>query len=229
MQAEKIATEESPELKVGPMLELVACFGHKRHETKESLQKEYKESAEILAQSIWKEMSLTATPNANHPPPIACVMSLRMFFAFIGTDQMIDFHLNWLEWCSHDAGGMPTIISMSRDMDDIIKKVRQIKEHPEKWVSVAKVTKMRKCLNQQYEKIMEMKKHSKMYALYVMYISFVQLTMSHNEHLKELQNGVLHSHKETCDMKKTLATSQKHADTGLKEKVGFRAKKFERS
>lgn len=229
MQAEKIATEESPELKVGPMLKLVASFGHKQHETKESLQKDYKESAEILTLSIRKEMSLNPTPNANNPPPIACVMSLRIFFAFIGTDQMIDFHLNWLEWCSYDGGGMPTIVSMSKDMDDIIKKVRQIKEHPEKWVSVVKLTKMRKCLNQQYEKIMEMKKHSKMYALYVMFISFVQLTMSHNEHLKELQNGVLDSHKETGDMKKTLAASQKHADTGVKEKVGFRAKKFERS
>ena len=129
-------------------------------------------------------------------------------------------------------GRMPIINTAAlvwRDTDDIIKKVRQIKDNPEKWVSVTKVTKMRMCLNQHYEKLMEMKKYSKIYALYVMFISFVQLTMSHNEHIKELQNGVLCSHQETGNMRKTLSECQKDIDTGVKERVTFKAKKFERS
>ena len=229
MEAEKIDTEQSPGLKVGSLLKHLASFGHKRHETKESLYKDYKEKADILTQAIWKEMILVPPPNPNNPPPVVCVMSLRMFFAFINLDRMMDFHLNWLNWCSHDSGGAPTIVTMSRDTDDIIKKVRQIKDNPEKWVSVTKVTKMRMCLNQHYEKLMEMKKYSKIYALYVMFISFVQLTMSHNEHIKELQNGVLCSHQETGNMRKTLSECQKDIDTGVKERVTFKAKKFERS
>ena len=229
MEVEKMTGQESPEINVGGVQKLVAGFCQKRHATKESLHKDYKESADLLTYAMCKEMILVPPPNANNPPPIACVMSLRMFFAFIGPDQMIDFHLNWLEWCSHDGGAIPTIVSLSRDSDDIIKKVRQIKEAPEKWVSAVKLTKMRKCLNQQYEKVMELKKHSKMYPLYVMFISFVQITMGHNEEVKDLQNGVLCSNQESGDMKKTLAQSQKQADTGVKAKAGFRAKKFERS
>jgi len=62
-----------------------------------------------------------------------------MFFAFIKPDQLIDFHLKWLNWASVPGENLPSIYSYNPADKDTVESFKNIIQDIEGSVSVKKM------------------------------------------------------------------------------------------
>merc|ERR1711862_504443 len=159
---------------------------------KSEIIKEFQKNANDLVDKLKEDLIVNHVLEKHQSPPVYVIISLRMFFAFVKPDHLMDFHLNWLNWAPMPGDNLPCICNYQLHEDKKEhhgKTFRKIIDDIEHHISLAKMKKVYTFYNKNKEHIDELQKHPKLWPVYVLLVEFVVMTVKVMYRIYKLQDG----------------------------------------